>query len=391
MLSEILLAAVPAVLITLAVTGLGVALLQRLRRRSLSAATAALVILPLVAAFSGVVVVSGFMYTPQLLGTLVACLVAAVVTVPAALLLGRTLAREALWQHEAHAAERQAEQSRRDLVAGMSHDLRSPLAGIRAMTDAVLDGVVGDPAEVRDYVTRIRHETLRMSGMVDDLFQLSRATSGTLQLNLQRVSLAEVASEAVAAGAEVARAAGVTVDADRPGDWPHALGSETDLLRVLANLLGNAVRHTPAGGSVLLTAGAAEGTVWIRVEDGCGGIPDDELPRIFEVGFRGTGARTPTDRAGAGLGLAVARGLVHAQGGTLSVVNHGPGCRAEIRLPPPGALLGPRPATPGHTGDPTGAHRRRRAPDGSGGTAPPTDLPPRSERSAGRSVRPYRR
>lgn len=341
MLTEILLAALPAVLITLGVTGVGVALLQRLRRRSLSAATAALVILPLVAAFSGVVVVSGFMYTPQLLGTLVACLVAAVVTVPAALVLGRTLAREALWQHEAHAAERQAEQSRRDLVAGMSHDLRSPLAGIRAMTDALLDHVVADPADVRDYVTRIRHEALRMSEMVDDLFQLSRATSGTLQLNLQRVSLAEVASDAVAAGAEVARNAGVTVDARGPQGWPQAMGSETDLVRVLCNLLGNAVRHTPAGGTVVLTAGRVDDAVWMRIEDGCGGIPETELPRMFEVGFRGTGARTPTDRAGAGLGLAVARGLVHAQGGTISIVNHGPGCRAEVRLPSPDACQDP--------------------------------------------------
>ncbi|MEJ8279678.1 sensor histidine kinase [Pseudonocardia spirodelae] len=368
MLSEILLAALPAVLITLAVTGLGVALLQRLRRRSLSAATTALVILPLVAAFSGVVVVSGFMYTPQLLGTLVACLVAAVVTVPAALVLGRTLAREALWQHEAHAAERRAEQSRRDLVAGMSHDLRSPLAGMRAMTDAVLDDVVSDPAEIREYVTRIRRETLRMSDMVDDLFQLSRATSGTLQLNLGRVSLAEVASEAVASAAEVARAAGVVVGADRPHDWPHALGNETDLLRVLANLLGNAVRHTPPGGSVLLTAGATEGMAWVRVDDGCGGIPDVELPRIFEVGFRGTGARTPTDRAGAGLGLAVARGLVHAQGGTLSVVNHGPGCRAEVRLLHP---EGHRPSSEA----PAGRADAPRVP-----TPVPRDVPPRAAR-----------
>ena len=108
-------------------------------------------------------------------------------------------ARETLWQREAREAERRAEAARRELVAGMSHDLRSPLAGIRGMTDALLDGVVPRPGEVAEYLQRIRRETVRMAGMVEDLFQLSRATSGHCELPRTRLALGEVVSDAVAA------------------------------------------------------------------------------------------------------------------------------------------------------------------------------------------------
>ena len=168
------------------------------------------------------------------------CLVVAAVTVPAGLLLGRRVAREAMWQREAAEAERRSEESRRRLVAGMSHDLRSPLAGICGMADALVDGVVREPAEVRDYLGRIRREASRMTAMVEDLFQLSRATSGTLQLTLEPLALAEAASDAVAAESQP----DVAVVAERPETWPTVLGSDTDLTRVLRNVLANAVRHT---------------------------------------------------------------------------------------------------------------------------------------------------
>jgi signal transduction histidine kinase len=278
----------------------------------------ALVLVPLVAALVGVLGVSGFMYTPQLVGTVVVCLVVAAVTVPAGLLLGRRVAREAMWQREAAEAERRSEESRRRLVAGMSHDLRSPLAGICGMADALADGVVRDPTEVRDYLGRIRREASRMTAMVEDLFQLS----------LEPLSLAEIASDAAAAETHP----DVAVVAEAPETWPTVLGSDTDLTRVLRNVLANAVRHTDPGGTVRLSAGAQGAEAWLHVDDACGGIPETDLPLLFDVGYRGSGARTPTEHSGAGLGLSIARGLMAAQGGGISLANHGAGCRTEITL-----------------------------------------------------------
>ncbi len=330
--TELLTAAPLALLFTLPVALVGGFLLVRLRRRSITATMVALVLVPLIAALVGVLGVSGFMYTPQLLGTVVVCIVVAAVTVPAGLWLGRRVAHEAMWQREALDAERRSEEARRRLVAGMSHDLRSPLAGICGMADALVDGVVRDPDEVRDYLARIRREATRMTAMVDDLFQLARATSGTLALTLEPLSLAEAASDAVAAEAVVARDTAVEIEAVDPESWPTVLGSDTDLTRVLRNVISNAVRHTGSGETVRLSAGSRGGEAWLRVDDGCGGIPDDDLPRIFDIGYRGSGARTPSEHIGAGLGLSIARGLMEAQGGGISVDNHGKGCRAEITL-----------------------------------------------------------
>ena len=177
MLTELARALPAALLFALPVTALGGLLLHRMRRRSVTAAMTTLALVPLVAALGGVVAVSGFMYTPQLAGTLAVVVVVAAVTVPVAALLGRGFARDALWQREAREAERRAEAARRELVGWMSHDLRSPMAGIRGMVDALADGVVHRPDEVADYLARVRRETIRLAAMVDDLFQLSRATS----------------------------------------------------------------------------------------------------------------------------------------------------------------------------------------------------------------------
>jgi signal transduction histidine kinase len=326
--------AVPAALLfVLAVTLLGALVLHRMRRRSVTAAMTTLALVPLVAALAGVVAVSGFMYTPQLADTLAVVVVVAVVTVPVAALLGRGFAREALWQREAREAERRAEAARRELVGWMSHDLRSPMAGIRGMVDALSDGVVHRPDDVAEYLGRIRRETLRMTAMVDDLFQLSRATSAALRLDLVPLALGEVVSDAVAAEAAAASSAGVDVVADDPDRWPTVAGSDTELTRVVRNLLSNAVRHTPAGGRVELSAGTTDTAAWLRVQDACGGIPYADLERIFDVGYRGAAARTPGTDSGAGLGLAIARALTEAHGGTLEVVNSGPGCRFELTLP----------------------------------------------------------
>ncbi|WP_312858240.1 sensor histidine kinase [Pseudonocardia pini] len=334
--AELLQAAPLALLFALPVAVVGGLLLHLMRRRSMTAAMVTLALVPLAAALGGVVGVSGLMYTPQLVGTIAVCAVVGLATVPVAWWLGSRFARDALWQREADAAEleavRHAEAARRELVAWMSHDLRTPLAGIRGMTDALADGIVTGP-EAAEYLARIRRESDRMADMVEDLFQLSRATSAGLDLTLVPLALGEVVSDAVAAECTTASAAGVAVVADRPEDWPVVSGSDSELTRAVRNLLTNAVRHTPAGGRIELAAGVREGRAWLRIQDGCGGIPEGDLDRVFTVGFRGEHARTPGQGPGAGLGLAIARAFVEAHGGGITVRNHAPGCVFELELP----------------------------------------------------------
>jgi two-component sensor histidine kinase len=229
--------------------------------------------------------------------------------------------------------ERALEDSRRELVAWVSHDLRTPLAGIRAMAEALEDGVIDDPATIDTYHRRILHEVSRLSDMVSDLFELSRINAKALVLDLHEISLADVLSDAVATAEPIAAAQGVVLAGEQPDDVPMVMGSVPELSRVMSNLLSNAIRHTPPGGTVRVTSHREGGDVVVGVADGCGGIPDQDLPRLFDVAFRGSAARTPDQTSGAGLGLAIARGLVEAHGGSVGITNHGPGCCASFMLP----------------------------------------------------------
>jgi signal transduction histidine kinase len=244
--------------------------------------------------------------------------------------LERTAARLAKAQDQSAAAER----SRRELVAWVSHDLRTPLAGIRAMVEALEDGVVDDPETVARYHRTMRQEADRLAGLVDDLFELSRIHAGTLSLELERVSLEDVVSDAIAGASIAARAKEVSLRGEVAGPAPVVELSTPEIARVIRNLLDNAIRHTPPGGVVVVAARLddAATAAEVSVTDGCGGIPDGELSRVFETSFRGDAARTPGD-GGAGLGLAVARGLVEAHQGDISVRNEGRGCRFTVRLP----------------------------------------------------------
>ncbi|WP_219601894.1 sensor histidine kinase [Nonomuraea indica] len=233
---------------------------------------------------------------------------------------------------EANARERALEEARRELVAWVSHDLRTPLAGMRAMAEALEDGVVSDPATVARYHGQIRLEVERLSAMVDDLFELSRIHAGALRLTRARIGLADLVADTVAGAEPLARAKGVRLAAEAA----HAVPVEADagaLGRALGNLVVNAIRHTPADRTVVLRAGVTAGMACVSVSDCCGGIPEADLPRVFDVAFRGEAARTPTPDGGAGLGLAIAQGIVEAHDGMIDVVNEGPGCRFEIRLP----------------------------------------------------------
>ncbi|TNM34656.1 sensor histidine kinase [Streptomyces sedi] len=228
---------------------------------------------------------------------------------------------------EARERERALESSRRELVAWISHDLRSPLAGLRAMAEALEDGVAEDPDR---YHRLIRTEVERLGSLVGDLFELSRIQAGALALSPTRLSVYDLISDAIAGADPLARQSGVVL-ADHGVEPVPVEVDGKEMHRVLANLLVNAIRHTPPDGTVAVAAARRAETVVLSVTDGCGGIPPDALPRVFDTGWRGSDARTPP--AGAGLGLAIVRGIVEAHAGHTGVRNVEGGCRFEVVLP----------------------------------------------------------
>jgi signal transduction histidine kinase len=263
--------------------------------------------------------------------------------------LSRELAATRVKLGESRERERALERSRRELVAWVSHDLRTPLAGLRAMAEALEDGVAPDPAR---YHVMMRQAADRLAGMVDDLFELSRIHAGALKLTLDSVALAELVDGALAEGQPLAKARGVTLTGTVT--TPATVrGDIRELSRALSNLVVNAIRHTPPDGTVHIEAfdvsvpADAEGLpdephVRISVTDACGGIPEADLTRVFDVAWRGTQSRTPQAAgsdgitgAGAGLGLAIVRGIAEAHSGDVTVVNVAGGCRFQMWLPVP--------------------------------------------------------
>lgn len=249
--------------------------------------------------------------------------------------LRRDLESTSLRLEEARRSERALERSRRELVAWVSHDLRTPLAGIRALVEALEDGIVEDPSTVARYHRTIREEADRLSGLVDDLFELSRIHAGALQLRPEDVVLGDLVSDALASAAPVAAAKGVRLEGRVDGEDPRLRLSAAEVLRVLRNLLDNAIRHTPSDGAVMVAAGVDDDAAFVMVSDTCGGIPEEDLDRVFDLAFRADTARTPTTDGGGGLGLAIARGLVEAHDGAIAVRNQGDGCEFTVRLPLP--------------------------------------------------------
>ncbi|WP_250036402.1 sensor histidine kinase [Paractinoplanes maris] len=335
-MTDLLLIAVYALCAGAVVGAVGLLVLRRLGGRSIAVHVGVLLVVTVAAVVAGVVTVAEAMFLSahDLQVVVLTVLAAAVVSLAVGITFGRRLAAAAMWSAQARKRERQLEAGRRELVAWVSHDLRTPLAGLRAMAEALEDGIVAEPAAVADYHRRIRIETDRMTHLVDDLFELSRINAGALRLALAQVPLGDVVSEAIAATAPLAAHRRIQLVAAESG-WPVVLGSEPELGRVVTNLLVNSVRYTPPDGTVHIEAGHDDRDAWLAVTDTCGGIPEADLPRVFDVAFRGERARSPAPAgtAGGGLGLAIVRGLVEAHGGQVGVGNTGSGCRFVVRLP----------------------------------------------------------
>jgi signal transduction histidine kinase len=232
---------------------------------------------------------------------------------------------------ESRRRERALETSRREIIAWVSHDLRSPLATIRAMAEALDDGIVTDPETVGRYHSQLRRDSERLTALVDDLFELSRINSGTLVLDRRPVCLTEVVADALLAARTHADLKGVRL-VDDVDELPSMEVAAQEVTRVLHNLLDNAIRHTPSGGDVMVIGRAGPEEATIVVSDQCGGIPEPDLTRVFDVAFRSDAARSKDSRGG-GLGLAIAKGLVEAHDGSIQVGNEGDGCSFVVRLP----------------------------------------------------------
>jgi signal transduction histidine kinase len=204
------------------------------------------------------------------------------------------------------------------------------------VAEAIADGLV-DGAETRGHAKHIEQESIRLTEMVDDLFEMSKINAGAVQPALDTVALDEVVDDVVAAHRIAAERAGVQLHASLPTQPVHVVGSGRALVRVLSNLVANAIAHTPEGGRVELTAGRDDHSAWARVDDTGVGIDETDLPRVFDIAYRGSNGRVPRADSslpsGSGLGLAIAAGLVQAHRGTLSAHNLGTGARFEVRLP----------------------------------------------------------
>jgi signal transduction histidine kinase len=345
----------------------GAGALRLIRRRSLTASLAVVAAVAVTAMLAGTLAVAQAMFLSahdlSVVTTVVA--MAAVVSMVTALLLGRwvvarshelavaarsfgdggdftvprtpataelaavsrELAATSARLAESRLRERALESSRRELVAWISHDLRTPLAGLRAMSEALEDGVATDPQR---YLRQIRTEVEHLNDMVGDLFELSRIHAGTLVLSPSRMSLYDLVGDALAGADPLARQHGVRLVGDRVEPVPVEVDGK-EMSRVLGNLLVNAIRRTPADGTVAVAAERSADGVVLSVTDGCGGIPEQDLPRVFDTGWRGSDARTPP--AGAGLGLAIVQGIVEAHRGRATVHNIAGGCRFEVTLP----------------------------------------------------------
>jgi signal transduction histidine kinase len=227
--------------------------------------------------------------------------------------LARTFDDMAARLQAAAERERGLESTRRDLTIALSHDLRTPLAALRAMVEAIDDGVVTDEPTLRRYVTEMRRSADQLTRMVDDLFELAQLEAGAIQIESERTALGRVVEDAMAAVAPAATAKGLALDADL--GRAAAAPCSPRLERVLQNLLSNAVRHTPADGSVRVHAAMSDGRLEVAVEDSGEGIPPEDLARVFDPFFRADPARSGP---GSGLGLALAKRIVETLGGTIS-------------------------------------------------------------------------
>jgi signal transduction histidine kinase len=227
------------------------------------------------------------------------------------------------------------DQMRRDLIAWVSHDLRTPLTGIRARVEALADGVVQEPAEVQRYLATIQNDTHALNRLIDDLFELATIDAGGLKLHKIPVDMADLISDTIETMSVIAKNKGVALQGDVAANLGLIVVSPQHIQRVLNNLISNALAHT-AHGEVKVRAFRLRRQVCVEIHDTGEGIAPQDVPHVFDRFYRGERARTrgSGNAKGMGLGLAIAQALVEAHNGVISLSSElGQGTQVKVVLP----------------------------------------------------------
>jgi signal transduction histidine kinase len=229
--------------------------------------------------------------------------------------------------------QRDLDNMRRDLIAWVSHDLQTPLTSMRAILEAVTDGVVDDPETVKRYLNTAQRDVRSLSALIDDLFQMAQLDTGGFPLNREWASLGDLVSDTLETFTELANQRDVNIEGNVDLDVDPVYMDTQAIGRVLNNLISNALRHTARGRVSVWVRRSGPG-VEVTVSDTGEGIRAEDLPHIFERFYRGDASRSRSRGTGAGLGLAIARGIVRAHGGDIQVESEiGKGTQFTFRIP----------------------------------------------------------
>jgi signal transduction histidine kinase len=213
---------------------------------------------------------------------------------------------------------KELEALRRDLIAWVSHDLQTPLASVRAILEALADGMVEDPKTVQRYLRTAQKDIASLSILIDDLFQMAKLDAGGMQLDLEESSLSDLISDTLESFSELANQKSISLQGQVDRGVDPVLMDVQRIGRVLNNLVSNALQHTGTGGKVSISSHRREDHIVVQVRDNGSGIAPEDLPKIFDRFYRGEKSRNRTT-GGAGLGLAISQGIVEAHHGTISV------------------------------------------------------------------------
>jgi len=226
---------------------------------------------------------------------------------------------------------RSLQTTRRELIGNISHEFRTPLAGIKAMAETLSGAAIDDKAAARDFLTRIDGEVDRLTQLVEELTELSRIETGKAELKKEPVDLNKLVEEVIAQLSPQAERQQLSVSREFAANLPSVPADKDRVRQVITNLVHNAIKFTPAGGRITITSRALEGSVVVHIADTGIGIPREDLPRVFERFYKGDKARAGE---GTGMGLAIAKHVVEAHGGTIWVRSEeGKGSTFAFSLP----------------------------------------------------------